>query len=135
MAEPFIFIGTHTIREGKLEDFKHYFGEFAKFIEANEPRLIHFELYINEDGTELSVVQVHPDADSMAFHMQVASEHFAQAYEFLDTTKSIQIYGTPSDALVEQMNQVAEQEVGEPGVPVIVKSELAGFNRLAAMVA
>ena len=125
MVEPFIFIGTHTIKEGKLEDFKQHFGEFAKFIEANEPRLIHFELYINEDGTEVSVV-----ADSMAFHMQVGGEHFAQAYEFLDTTKSIQIYGTPSDALVEQMKQV-----GEPGVPVIVKSELAGFNRLAATAA
>ena len=63
-------------------------------IEANEPRPIHVALYINEDGTEGSVFQVHPDADSIAFHMQVAGEHFAQAYEFLDTTKSVQIYGT-----------------------------------------
>jgi hypothetical protein len=87
-------------------------------------------LYINEDGTEVSVVQVHPDAESMAFHMQVAGEHFAHAHEFLDTTKSVQIYGTPSDTLVEQMKLV-----GEPGVPVIVKSELAGFNRLPATAA
>ena len=130
MVEPFIFIGTHTIKEGKLEDFKQHFGEFAKFIEANEPRLIHFELYINEDGTEVSVVQVHPDADSMAFHMQVAAEHFVRAYdEFLDGTKSIQIYGTPSDALLEQMKQVSSS-----GVPVVVKSGLAGFNRLPAIV-
>jgi hypothetical protein len=125
MAEPFIFIGTHTIKEGKLEDFKQHFREFSKFVEENEPRLIHFELYINEDGTEVSVVQVHPDADSMAFHMQVGGEHFARAYEFLDTTKSIQIYGTPSDDLMERMKQVSL-----PGVPVIVKSEFAGFNRL-----
>jgi hypothetical protein len=85
-------------------------------------------LYINEDGTEVSVVQVHPDADSMEFHMQVASEHFASAFEFLDTTKSVQVYGTPSDALVGQIKQASE-----PGVSVIVKSELAGFNRLSAM--
>jgi hypothetical protein len=127
MAEPFIFIGTHTLKEGKLEDFKRHFGEFCKFIEANEPHLVHFELYINEEGTEVSVVQVHPDADSMAFHMQVAGEHFAHAYEYLDTTESIQIYGTPGDALVEQMKQVSS-----PEVPVIVKSEVAGFNRLPA---
>jgi hypothetical protein len=48
----------------------------------------------------------------------------------LDATKSIQVYGTPSDALVEQLKQASE-----PGVPVIVKSELAGFNRLAATAA
>ncbi len=96
-------------------------------IEANEPRLIHFARYINEGGTEVSVVQVHPDADSMAFHMQVAGEHFAQAYEFLDTTKSVQIYGTPGDTLLEQMKQVSL-----PEVTVIVKSEFAGFERLPA---
>jgi hypothetical protein len=56
-------------------------------------------LYINEDGTEVNVVQVHPYADSMAFHMQVAGEHLAQAYEFLDTTessRSMECPATPS---------------------------------------
>jgi len=77
------------------------------FIEAIEPRPIHFALYTNEDGTEVSIVQVHPDADSMAFHVQVASEHFAQAYEFLDTTKCVQIYRTPGDTLLEQMKQIS----------------------------
>jgi quinol monooxygenase YgiN len=127
MAEPFIFIGTYTVKEGKLEDFKQHFQEFCAFIEENEPRLIHFALYISEDGTEVSVLQVHPDEDSMAFHMQVAGEHFAQAYEFLDATKSIQIYGKTSGALVEQMKQASSPEVA-----VIVKSELTGFNRLPA---
>jgi len=127
MAEPFIFIGTHTVKEGKLEDFKQHFQDFCAFIEENEPRLIHFALYISEDGTEVSVLQVHPDEDSMAFHMQVAGEHFAQAYEFLDTTKSIQIYGKTSGALVKQMKQVSSPEVA-----VIVKSEFTGFNRLPA---
>jgi hypothetical protein len=30
MAEPFIFIGTHTVKEGKLEDFKQHFQEFSR---------------------------------------------------------------------------------------------------------
>jgi len=130
MAEPFIFIGTHTVKEGKLEEFKQHFQEFCAFIEENEPRLIHFALYISEDETEVSVVQVHPDEDSMTFHMQVAGEHFAQAYEFLDATKSIQIFGASSDGLVEQMKQVSSPEVA-----VIAKTEFTGFNRLAATAA
>ena len=131
MTEPFIFIGTHALKEDKLEHFKQYSEDFCNLIEANEPRLIHFALYINDEGTEVTVVQIHPDADSMAFHMQVAAEHFVRAYdEFLDATKSIQIYGTPSDTLLEQMKQVSSS-----GVPVIVKSGMAGFNRLPAIVA
>ena len=50
MAEPFIFIGTHTVKEGKLEGFKQHVHEFCKFVEAQEPRLIHFKFYFNEDG-------------------------------------------------------------------------------------
>src|SRR5215207_9362296 len=122
MAAPLIFITTLTIKEGKLEDFKHFSEEMGKFVEANEPRIIHFEQYINEEGTEMTGVQIHPDEDSMMFHMQVAAERMAQASEFIDTIKSLQIYGTPSDAFVEQMSG--------SGFPVIVKSKFGGFNRL-----
>jgi len=68
-------------------------------IEANEPCLIHFALCINEDGTEVSVVQVHPDADSIAFAMQMTGEYFARVYEFLDTlraSRSTERPATPS---------------------------------------
>src|SRR5215207_8612581 len=130
MAAPLIFITTITLKEGKLEDFKHYSEEMAKFVEANEPRIIHFEQYINEDGTEVTGVQIHPDEDSMAFHMQVAAERMGQAYEFIDAIKSLQIYGEPSDAFVEQMKPASE-----PGYPVIIKSKFAGFNRLPATAA
>ena len=128
MVVPLIFITTLTLKEGKLEDFKHYSEQMGKFVEANEPRIIHFEQYINEDGTEVTGVQIHPDEDSMAFHMQVAGERMGQAYEFIDSIKSLQIYGEPSDAFVEQMKPASE-----PGFPVIVKTKLAGFNRLPTM--
>ena len=61
----------------------------------------------------------------MAFHMQLAGERMAQASEFLDTIKSLHIYGEPSDAFVEQMKQAAST--------LIVKSKFfSGFNRLPA---
>jgi hypothetical protein len=39
MAQPFIFIGTYTIKEGKLEDFKRYWPQFVEFIEESEPQV------------------------------------------------------------------------------------------------
>ena len=81
MVVPLIFVITITLKEGKLEDFKHYSKQMGKFAEENEPRIIHFEQYINEDGTEMTSVQLHPDEDSMAFHMQVAGEPMAQVSE------------------------------------------------------
>jgi quinol monooxygenase YgiN len=126
MSEPFIFIGTHRLKEGKLQDFEKSFGELVQAVEANEPRLIAFNGYVNDDGTEVAVVQVHPDAASMELHMRVAREHITHAYEeLLDETTSIQIFGELSDAAREMMQQLAGS-----GVPLSVKPQpLGGFTR------
>jgi quinol monooxygenase YgiN len=125
MAEPFIFIGTHRIREGKLDEFKKQFAELVDVVEANEPRMIAFNGYVNEDETEANVVQVHPDADSMLLHMQVAREHITRGTEELLDTKDIQIYGTPNDAVMGMI-----EELSRSGVPLIVKpNHLGGFTR------
>jgi hypothetical protein len=62
----------------------------------------------------------------MELHMQVAREHITHAYEeFLDETKSIQIFGELSDAAREMMQQLAGS-----GVPLSVKPRpLGGFTR------
>ena len=131
MEAPFIFIGTYRLREGKAEPFKQYLRseKFFEYIGANEPRLLAFNAYINQDGTEATFVQVHPDAASMEFHMQVAREHIERAYgEFLDASTSIQVYGQPSDAVLEMTSQLAGS-----GVPLYVKAQpLGGFTRLRA---
>ena len=129
MSEPFIFIGTHTIREGKLEDFKKQWRELLDVVEVKEPRLIAFNAYVNEDGTELTVVQVHPDPDSMLFHMQVARDHISEAYlSVLEKTERIDVYGKPSDTALEMIRQLAESEV-----PLSVKANhLGGFTRSSA---
>ena len=126
MSEPFIFIGTHTISEGKLEDFKKQWRELLDVVEVKEPRLIAFNAYVNEDGTELTVVQVHPDAASMELHMQVAREHISEAYQsVLEKTERIDVYGKPSDAVLETIRQLAGS-----GVPLSVKANhLGGFTR------
>ena len=70
-AGPFIFNGTHKLKDSKFEDFKANMAALANVVEANEPRIIAFNAYANDDGTEVSVVQVHPHPESMMVHMQV----------------------------------------------------------------
>jgi hypothetical protein len=127
MSEPFIFIATNTLKPGRLEDEKKRVPELCAFIEANEPRLIAFHEYVNEDGTEVGVVQVHPDAASMELHMEVVRERAERAYaETLDATTSIQVYGTPSARVLELLRRQATS-----GVSLTVKPyRLGGFTRL-----
>ncbi|MGH3858338.1 hypothetical protein [Actinokineospora sp.] len=42
----------------------------------------------------MTVVQIHPDADSMATHLKVGADHFVEAYtEYLEPESTQQIYG------------------------------------------
>jgi hypothetical protein len=95
-------------------------------VEANEPRLIAFNEYVNDDGTEVAVVQIHPVAESMASHMEVIAERAAAAYAAtVDATTSIQVFGTPSNAVLELL----ERQAGA-SVPLAVKPlHLGGFTR------
>ena len=126
MSGPFVFIATNRLKPGKLADERKRVPGLVDFVEASEPRLIAFNEYVSEDGSEVAVVQVHPDADSMAFHMEVVAERAAAAYaETVAGTTSIQVFGTPSTAVLEML----ERQAGA-GVPLAVKPfHLGGFTR------
>jgi hypothetical protein len=124
MPGPLIFIGTHAIQDGKLEIAKEASRELGEFLEANHPREIHFEIYIDDDAHEMKVVQIHPDDESLLFHVQVAGERIASAYEFLDETISIEIYGTPGEELSQMIQTMATE------APVKINTTTAGFSRL-----
>ena len=126
MAGPFIFIATNKLKTGKLEAERGRVPGLVDFIQANEPRLVAFNEYANDEGTEVSVVQVHPDADSFEFHMGVVRERASRAYEeTLDATTGIQVFGTPTETIFEMLRQAAGT-----GVQYTVKPHhLGGFVR------
>ena len=125
MSGPLVYIGTYTIKNGRLEECKQRLGELVDLVETNEPRLLAFHIYLDEQGSRIGVVQVHPDADSMEFHLKVVSEHLTGAFEYLETTQSEQLYGAPSHTLAETLRAYAE-----PGVPVtFMPVHEVGFTR------
>ena len=128
MSGPFTFIGTNGIKSGKLEETKKHLQELVDVVETNEPRLIAFNIYLDEQGGKVSIVQVHPDADSMEFHMKLVAEHIRDAFEYLEGTESHQVYGTPSDTVIEKIRGFVE-----PGVPMtFMPIHEVGFTRTDA---
>ncbi|MGZ6670556.1 MAG: antibiotic biosynthesis monooxygenase, partial [Solirubrobacteraceae bacterium] len=72
MSDPFIFITTHTVKDGRFEELERLTDEFLGFVQANEPGLLSIGAYLNDDGDRLTLVQVHRDAESMDFHLRIA---------------------------------------------------------------
>jgi hypothetical protein len=126
VSVPFIFIATNRLKPGKLNSEQKRLPDLVDFIQANEPRLIAFNEYANEEGTEVAVVQVHPDADSMVFHMELIAERAASAYaDTIDATTNIQVFGTPSGTVTDMLRRQAGA-----GVPLRIKPHhLGGFTR------
>jgi hypothetical protein len=126
MTGPFIFIATNRLKQGKLDSEKRRLPDLIDFIHANEPQLIAFNEYANGEGTEVAVVQVHPDADSMVFHMKLIAERAASAYaDTIDATTNIQVFGTPGDTVADMLQRQALA-----GVPLGIKPHfLGGFTR------
>jgi quinol monooxygenase YgiN len=128
MSDLILYVDTSDVREGALEELKPAIRELVDFVEANEPRLIAYNVYLSTDGTKMTVVNVHPDSASLEYHMTVAGPLFSQFVELVTLT-SIHIYGEPSEKVLKQSHEKA-QLLGRGAV--IVEPLFAGFTRLAA---
>ena len=129
MPSPFIFIATNRLKAGRLDLERDRVPNLVEFIEVNEPRLIAFNEYVNDAGDEVTVVQVHPDSESMEAHTEIVRERAREAYaQTLDATVRIQVFGQPTQSILDTLRQQAGN-----GVEISVNGEhLGGFTRSAA---
>lgn len=127
MSGPFIYIGTNTIRHGKVEECRKMLQEIAELVETREPRVIAFNFYIDEANRLAVCVQVHPDAESMDNHMQVISDHLNTAYDVLEETVSEQLYGPGGERMVDEFRQWAPNATF-----TVVPHHEVGFTRSSA---
>ena len=125
MSTPFIYVGTMSVKPGRLEALGKQLAELVDFVETNEPRMIAFHAYLDEQGDTLTMVQVHPDSASMEFHMQVNAKHFATAFDNLDAAISEQYYGEVSENLAAELAKWDDPAVAVTRLPV----HEGGFTR------
>ena len=107
MSEPVVSIDVSRIHQGKLEELKRAMQELVEFVDANETQPFLYGVYFNDDNTEMTVLQVHPDSASMEFHMDIAGSEFKGLSEFL-TLLRIDIYGKAGERLLDQMRRKAK---------------------------
>lgn len=124
MDAPFIYITTHRVAPEDVDEFRALAMEYTALLEANEPRMLAHHLYVDPDNFEVSLVQIHPDADSAEEHVRVAGHYFPRGTA-LGPTVRIDVYGQPG----QLVNQALLHNQGR-GVPVGVHAaSQTGFDR------
>ncbi len=125
MTDAILYIDTSEVREGKLEELKAAIGELVEFVAVNVPQAITYNVYLDESRTRMTVAQIHPDAASLEFHLKVGAPAFRKLKDFIKLS-TIQVFGEPSEKLLEQLRRKA-QMLG--GATVVVHERQAGFAR------
>jgi hypothetical protein len=126
-SDPILVVDSSEIREGKLEEVKAGVEDLVAFVEANEAEPLAYYIYFDEAGAQMTVVQIHPGSTSLERHLTVAGPVFRRFADLL-TLARVDVYGSPSEAALEQMRSKA-QLLGK--APVVVHELHSGFSRFA----
>ena len=129
MSGPIVCIDVSEVCAGRVDELKMLMTELVEFVRANEPRPIIYQMFLDQDGTMMTVIQVHPDSESMEFHMEAAASIFPRFSDLL-TLFRIDIYGEPSDELIRRMRQKGRM-LGD--APVVTHQLLAGLTRFGPL--
>lgn len=125
MSDPIVFISTHILKEGRLEDFQDRNREVAAFMESDKPDTVAFLTFFNEESREVTTVHIFQDADAMTAHMEGVGERAKRAAEVLEFHK-LEVFGQPHEPVIEMMRKSSEAGVTFQLVPRL----LNGYIRL-----
>ena len=110
MAEPIVFIARFKVKEGRLDEFRKHYLDSLPPVEAGKPGTLAQVAYENEDGSEVVVVRLFPNAEAMDAQLQGSGDRSKKTYEFVEPVR-MEIYGTPGVLGLEMMKKMAEMEV------------------------
>jgi len=126
MAGPIVYIDRSDVTTGSLADLRAAVSGLVAFVEAREPQLIAYGFYIDDAGSTMTVVAVHPDSASLEFHLDIGGPEFRKVGAFI-RLRAIEVFGQPSDAAVSQLHEKA-RILGD--ATVVVHAVDAGFARM-----
>lgn len=127
MSSPILVVDSSDIRVGKLEEVKAGVVDLVAFVEANEAEPLAYDIYFDEAGTQMTVVQIHPDSASLERHLTLAGPVFRRFADLL-TLVRVDVYGSAGEAALEQIHGKARL-LGN--APVRVHELHSGFSRFA----
>ena len=124
MDGPFVIRARSRIRPGVASSYRPLAQEICRLVEQREPRVLAYHIWVDEAAESEVVLQVHPDAASLEYHLEVLGDTVRSSFEYADF-ETLEVYGPPSDAL----RALFESQAPEVSFHSV---HWGGFTRLAA---
>jgi hypothetical protein len=129
MPGPLVYVDTSEVHERARDSIRSAIDDLASFIEAKEPELLAYGVYLSDDGARMTVVHVHRDSATLESHLEIGAPAFKPFADLL-TLLRIDIYGEPSEKAVERLRAKAKMlGTGD----VVVHPPAGGFARFGSL--
>ena len=90
---------TFHIHEGKTDDAKAFAHKCVAAVREREPRTIHYDWYLSQDGRTCLINELFEDSEAALVHLETLSPFIAEGLQLGDL--KMEILGEPSDQLKE----------------------------------
>jgi hypothetical protein len=124
--ELLVYVDRSDVRPGRAAELDAAARQLVAHVSNNEHRAVSYGIYFSADRSTMTVVHVHPDSSSLEQLMKVIAPVLAPFRDLLDL-RSIDVYGSPSDAVLAQL----QRKVDLLGGTITVHGRIAGVDALA----
>ena len=123
-----IYIDRSDVLEGHWDELKAGIRALVGFVDREQPQMVTYGFYLDEDARQMTVVAVHPDSASLERHVRIGGPEFKKLAPFIEL-RSIEVFGHLSASAVELLQQKAVA-LGDRGV-LTMHEQFAGFDRIS----
>jgi quinol monooxygenase YgiN len=96
-----------TIRAGQLDGFTRQAAELMRQTREKDTKTLRYDWFLSADGTCCEVHEAYADADGLLEHHHHIAEAKAVLFRDFAQDHDMTLYGDPSPALAELMEQMA----------------------------
>ena len=116
-----VYVDRSDIRPGRAGELEVAAHTLAEHVATHQRRALSYGIYFSDDRSTMSVVHVHPDSVSLEQLMSLIAPLLPPFRDLLQL-RSIDVYGSPSEAVVAQLRAKAQLLGGE----ITVHARVAG---------
>ena len=120
---PLVYVDRSEIRPGKAEELEAAAGTLARHVASSEQRALSYGIYFSADRSTMTVVHVHPDSESLEQLLTHIAPILAPFRDLLEL-RAIDVYGSPSDAVLARLRAKVELLGGT----VTIHARVAGVD-------
>jgi hypothetical protein len=125
-AHPIVYVDRSDVHEESLEELKKGISALVAFIDAHQPQMTMYAVYLDEQAHRMAVVSVHPDSASLERHIELGAPEFHKLRPYL-ALREIEVFGQLSPRAAELVREKAAA-LGDNG-EVRLHTQFAGFGR------